>query len=156
MCLCGDVWLAIVLSLPVWQICFFVIVMSIPVCQISEFTSCIMSCTLALQVFLFVQIHPWVNFESLLQKCLVGQLVQSSKSAGTPRAANKTTNFIRKLFAKRGRTPCCTVRMRVDWYLSTWICSFQLAFTNVCCCTLTWGTLQLKCDGTRTETRFHL
>ena len=123
--------------------------MSIPVWQISEVSRCIMSGTRELQIFLFVQIHPWVNFESLLQKCLVGHLVQSSKSAGAPRAANKTTNFIRKLFTKRGRTPCHALRARVSCYLSTWICCFQLAFTNVCCCTLTWSRVQLKCDGTR-------
>jgi len=113
--------------------------MSLPARQISEFTCCIMSGPLELQFFLFVQIHPWVNFESLLQKCLVGQLVQSGRSTGTPRAANKTTSFIRKLFTKRGRTPCCTVCMRVS-YLSMWICCLQLAFTNICCSTSTLST----------------
>jgi hypothetical protein len=100
---------------------------------------------LELHVFLFVQIHPWVNFESLLQKCLVGQLVQSGRSVGTPCAANKTTSFIRKLFTKRGRTPCCTVCVRIGCYLSMWICSLQLAFTNVCCTTSTLSTTLDKC-----------
>lgn len=62
---------------------------------------------------LFNQIHPWVNFESLLQKCLVGQLVQSGRSTGTPRAANKTTSFIRKLFTKRDPQENA---VSMDWY----------------------------------------
>ncbi|KAK6629981.1 hypothetical protein RUM43_003802 [Polyplax serrata] len=32
---------------------------------------------------LFTEIHPWVNYESILQKCLVGRLVRSKSSATT-------------------------------------------------------------------------
>jgi hypothetical protein len=130
-----SVWSVVVASCSVWS----VIVLSSSVWWISEFTGHIMSGPPELQVSMFLQIHPWVNFESLLQKCLVGQLVQSSRSAGSvsPRAVNKTTSFITKLFAKRGRTPCCAVCMRVGYYLSILIFSFQLAFTNVCFSILT-------------------
>jgi hypothetical protein len=160
--LCGrPVWLVIVVSCSVQQVCvvsncfrlvlcdrplWLVIVLSCSVLQISEFTGCITSGQLELQAFLFVQIHPWVNFESLLQKCLVGQLVQSSRSTGSQRVVNKTTSFITKLFTKRGRTsPCCAVCMRVVCYPSILICSFQLAFTNVCCSTLATSTVHDNC-----------
>jgi hypothetical protein len=56
--------------------------------------------------FLYVQIHPWVNFESLLQKCLVGQLVRSNRSTGPLPALSKTTTFIGKLFPRRGAGHC--------------------------------------------------
>ncbi|XP_021936786.1 cytochrome b5 reductase 4 isoform X2 [Zootermopsis nevadensis] len=49
---------------------------------------------------LFSQIHPWVNFESLLQKCLVGHLV-SHESTGASPVLNKATRLIGKLFTKR-------------------------------------------------------
>lgn len=58
-----------------------------------------------LHVFLLVKVHPWVNFESLLQKCLVGRLVQANRSTGAV-LNKKTTTFIGKLFAKRGADQC--------------------------------------------------
>ncbi|XP_023713167.1 cytochrome b5 reductase 4 isoform X2 [Cryptotermes secundus] len=68
---------------------------------------------------LFTQVHPWVNFESLLQKCLVGRLVQSNRSTGAlPVLNKKTTTFIGKLFTKRGADQCDPQEKSVsmDWY----------------------------------------
>ena len=101
--MCGvSVWLVIVVSCSVWHICL-----------VSEKSLKSLSFPFELQALLFVQIHPWVNFESLLQKCLVGRLVQSSRNTGSSHVANKTTGFITKLFAKRGRmASCCAVCVR--------------------------------------------
>ncbi|PSN43861.1 Cytochrome b5 reductase 4 [Blattella germanica] len=58
---------------------------------------------------LFNQVHAWVNYESLLQKCYIGRLVYNDSNPGPP-LINRASNLIGKLFLKKDKS------VTMDWY----------------------------------------